>query len=391
PTAPSALGASNITDTTVDLSWTASTDAVGVTDYLVYDNGTLLATTGSTATTYQVTGLTPETAYNLTVRAVDAAANESADSNAQAFSTTAPPDNTAPDAINDLAALNITDTTVDLIWSEPNDNVGVTGYEVFQNGTSIGTTLGATTFNVIGLNAVTPYAFTVFAEDAAGNVSLVSNPVNINTTFVHYTTENANMTSIDWQARDINASRDILVNRNLGIGTINPIYELNVDGTINASEILVNGLPLQNSSIWNQSGSDIFYNTGNVGIGTNNTQGYRLAVAGNVIAESMKVELQVNWPDFVFTKNYGLPSLETVEQHILEKGHLLNIPSAKDVAENGLDLGEMNAKLLQKIEELTLYTIQQEKRINNLEGENMKMELLMQRLIALEKQLKDKE
>ena len=83
--------------------------------------------------------------------------------------------------------------------------------------------------------------------------------------------------------------------------------------------------------------------------------------------------------------------METVELHILEKGHLLNIPNAKEVAENGLDLGEISAKLLQKIEELTLYTIQQEKKIDRLQEDNKKIELLMQRLIVMEKQLKDKE
>jgi chitodextrinase len=314
---------------------------------------------------------------------VDAATNESGDSNAQGFTTTASPDTTAPDAITDLSAINATDTTVDLFWSEPNDNIGVTEYEVFQNGLSLGLTGGSITFNVTGLSPETLYTYTVFAQDAAGNVSLVSNSINISTTVVHYTTENANLTSVNWTAQDIIASG------NVGIGTINPIYELNVDGTINAASILVNGLPLQGSSIWNQNGSNIFYNSGNVGIGTTDTQGYSLAVAGDVIAESMKVELQVNWPDFVFTKNYGLPSLEMVEKYIIEKGHLLNIPSAKDVAENGLDLGEINAKLLQKIEELTLYTIQQEKKINRLETVNKQMELIMKRLITIENQLNE--
>jgi hypothetical protein len=63
------------------------------------------------------------------------------------------------------------------------------------------------------------------------------------------------------------------------------------------------------------------------------------------------------WSDFVFKKDYNLPTLAEVEKHIREKGNLENIPGEKEVLENGISLGEMNAKLLQKIEELTLYSI----------------------------------
>jgi len=110
-------------------------------------------------------------------------------------------------------------------------------------------------------------------------------------------------------------------------------------------------------------------NTGNVGIGTADTKGYKLAVAGNMIAESVKVKLQTAWPDFVFAKSYAFPSLKETETHIKEKGHLPGIPSAAEVKANGIDLGEMNAKLLQKIEELTLHLIEQNKEIKVLKKE----------------------
>tara|TARA_R110000796_G_scaffold250650_2_gene380107 strand:+ start:4294 stop:4599 length:306 start_codon:yes stop_codon:yes gene_type:complete len=82
-----------------------------------------------------------------------------------------------------------------------------------------------------------------------------------------------------------------------------------------------------------------------------------LAVEGSIGAREIKVEVSA-WSDFVFEKNYDLPTLKEVEQHINKKGHLKDIPSAQEVKENGIQLGEMNAKLLQKIEELTLYVIQ---------------------------------
>lgn len=99
-------------------------------------------------------------------------------------------------------------------------------------------------------------------------------------------------------------------------------------------------------------------NNGNTGIGTTVTKGYKLAVAGSMVAESVTVKLQSTWPDYVFAKDYELPTLKETEQHIKEKGHLPGIPSAEEVKANGVNLGEMNAKLLKKIEELTLILIQ---------------------------------
>jgi hypothetical protein len=103
------------------------------------------------------------------------------------------------------------------------------------------------------------------------------------------------------------------------------------------------------------------YSMGNVGVGTTDTKGYKLAVAGSMIAESVKVKLQGTWPDFVFAKDYVLPTLQETEKHIREKGHLPGIPSAAEVEKNGIELGDMNKKLLQKIEELTLYLIEMKK------------------------------
>ncbi|MCX2679349.1 hypothetical protein OOZ15_05285 [Galbibacter sp. EGI 63066] len=111
-----------------------------------------------------------------------------------------------------------------------------------------------------------------------------------------------------------------------------------------------------------------WFDGGNVGIGTRAPGSWKLAVNGKIRAKEIKVE--TSWSDFVFEDNYTLPTLEEVEQHILEKGHLQNIPSAKEVEENGVYLGEMDAKLLQKIEELTLYTIEQQKEIELLKKEN---------------------
>ncbi len=125
--------------------------------------------------------------------------------------------------------------------------------------------------------------------------------------------------------------------------------------------------PPSSTSLWSSNGTIAYYNDGNVGIGTDSPGTYRLAVNGNVRAKEVKVET-TNWPDYVFTKDYSLPSLEVVQKHIDQKGHLINIPSAKDIEANGIELGEMNRLLLEKIEELTLYIIENKAEIEFLKA-----------------------
>jgi hypothetical protein len=119
---------------------------------------------------------------------------------------------------------------------------------------------------------------------------------------------------------------------------------------------------------------------GNVGIGTTNPQA-KLAVNGDVAARLFKTTV-TGWPDFVFAKDYSLPSLQKVEAYIQSHHHLPEIPSAKEVEANGLDLGANQAKLLQKIEELTLYLIEQDKRLR---AQATIIEQQEQRLKKLEK------
>ncbi|MCL6294858.1 hypothetical protein [Jejuia spongiicola] len=178
---------------------------------------------------------------------------------------------------------------------------------------------------------------------------------------------------------------------NVGIGTTNPSSKLHVfnDGnrnglTIeNSSTSMTNyGLTVNNTATTNgyllrlrSSGIDkvIVTGIGNVGIGTT-TPDAKLAVNGNIHTKEVKVDL-IGWSDFVFKNSYKLPTLKEVEQHIKEKGHLKDIPSAEEVKKDGIYLGEMDSKLLQKIEELMLYTIEQQKQID----------ILLNRITELEK------
>lgn len=94
-----------------------------------------------------------------------------------------------------------------------------------------------------------------------------------------------------------------------------------------------------------------------------------VSVNGNIHTKEVKVDLN-GWADFVFEKDYKLPTLEDVENYIIEHKHLPEIPNEAEVTERGVNLGEMNAKLLQKIEELTLYLIDINKQIQHLKSEN---------------------
>ena len=108
--------------------------------------------------------------------------------------------------------------------------------------------------------------------------------------------------------------------------------------------------------------------TGNVGIGTTAVSGARLSVEG--IIRARRVLVNNTWADYVFEANYQLMPLVDLETYITTKKHLPNVPTAQDVEKNGVDLGEINKILVEKVEELTLYIIALNKRMEQLEAEN---------------------
>jgi hypothetical protein len=234
---------------------------------------------------------------------------------------------------------------------------------------------------------------------------------------------------------------DLVLNQNggnVGIGVSpNAAYKLDVNGTINAKGLLVNGVDLATgSSIWSRTGNSIVaqgssagsftlnlqtvtagdailalssntggsaiikaskYGTeakplvfqtndaekmridglGNVGIGTTIPDA-KLTVKGTVHANEVKVDLNVQGPDYVFEKGYDLMSLEETKAYIEANKHLPEVPSAKEMEKNGVQLGEMNLLLLKKVEELTLHLIEQ----------NKKLEIQQQEINQLKGQLK---
>lgn len=119
------------------------------------------------------------------------------------------------------------------------------------------------------------------------------------------------------------------------------------------------------SSVWTENSTTASYD-GSVAIGaTSVPAGYKVAIEGKIRTREVRVD-QDTWPDYVFKEEYTLPSLDQIQKHIKENGHLPNIPSAAEVQANGIELGEMNKLLLEKIEELTLHLIQLSETVDKL-------------------------
>jgi hypothetical protein len=214
---------------------------------------------------------------------------------------------------------------------------------------------------------------------------------------------------------------------NIGIGTTTPSAKLDINGDIkingnlnifnSANKIVgyddpvnyyIGGFPVSGSA-----GLDIHYfggirfgdatsnsvmqiTNGKVGIGTTNPD-EKLTVKGKIHAEEIKVDLAVP-ADYVFQKyytgkselksDYDMPTLAEIESFTKQNHHLPNVPSAQEIKQNGFSLGTMSNVLLQKIEELTLYAIEQQKELDRLKTENEKYKSLAERLSAIEKELK---
>lgn len=108
---------------------------------------------------------------------------------------------------------------------------------------------------------------------------------------------------------------------------------------------------------------------GNVSIGSSlKASGYKLNVDGKVICEELKVQLSGAWPDYVFREDYKLRSIPEMESFIKQNGHLPGIPAADEVERNGISVGDMQKRMMEKIEELSLYIIELKKEIDSLKA-----------------------
>lgn len=246
--------------------------------------------------------------------------------------------------------------------------------------------------------------------NVAGGGSLSLKGINANSQPLIYFERNAGAVWLAGLTSDANASfffnngygggnvMTLSPDGKVGIGTANPLFSLDIHG-FGTRIINGNGNAAQLNLFQTNGGRDwalvswgsaagggslsnkfsIYDNTvgthrltldgaGNVGIGTT-APSHKLAVNGAVRAKEVIVDS--GWSDYVFAADYRLAPLSEVEAHIRAKKHLPGIPSAAEVEAQGVSVGEMQSKLLAKIEELTLHLISQEKRLSQIEAENV--------------------
>jgi hypothetical protein len=162
-----------------------------------------------------------------------------------------------------------------------------------------------------------------------------------------------------------------------------------VNGSINQAST-TNGnrvVDMNNSNIWfntsNSTSNGKMY-LGTTSVFPNTTGNYKLFVEGGILTEKVKVALRssANWADYVFADDYKLMPLKEVEKYVFTNKHLPGIDSASELSKNGLDLAEMQSKQMEKIEELTLYIIEQNKALENTQNEIEELKIQMKALIA---------
>lgn len=237
-------------------------------------------------------------------------------------------------------------------------------------------------------NAFTPlHYFDQNGDVGIGVGAIVSNPQ------ARLEVRSASSSAINSAFMVRNSDGDTLVrvrdNGYVGIGFNGPSYgrPLNVQGNginlySNANDFGGAIFPQATGNIvmWSDNSSTgkvvLQPSWGQVTIGTyTGANGYKLSVNGKVIMEEARVQLSTAWPDYVFAKNYKLPSLNDLETYIRKNNHLPNIPSAAEVEkQKGFDLGDMQTRLLEKIEELTLYVIELKKENGELNHRLKKLE-----------------
>ncbi|MBI5055370.1 MAG: fibronectin type III domain-containing protein [Nitrospirae bacterium] len=178
PTVPSGLTATALSPTQINLSWSVSTDNVGVAGYKIFRNGLQVATSNSL--TYSDTGLIASTSYTYKIRAYDASGNISADSTSASANTPASPDTQAPFIPSGVTAVATSSSQISLSWNATTDNVGVTGYSIYRNGSLIATST-STVYADTGLSPSTFYTYSIKAYDAVGNVSAGSSSASATT------------------------------------------------------------------------------------------------------------------------------------------------------------------------------------------------------------------
>lgn len=343
------LSNSEKTELTVDLIWTALTNVSG---YNVYLNGQQEISLGSNSVSYQVTGLLPETLYTFRVNAIDNSGNESIISNT--ISITTNPASGGPGQGNWIRLNN-----QNIYYNAGNVGIGTT--TPLEAIDVVGTANISEDLRIGQQNGNGVFVFNTEAETDVHDMILYDNS-NVPRVYLAGTYGRTSFSLANKSGQEVFQVDHQEDTKNVYLHMPRPDSRIVISGYGDYKPehkfIVRNGSSLFEGDI---------LSTGKIGIGIEAGEipsDYHFAVSGKIISEEVKVKLQSSgWPDYVFAKEYNLPTLKQLENYIKTHGHLPNIPSSKEVTENGIQLGVMNAKLLEKIEELTLYIIQIKKEL----------------------------
>ena len=267
------------------------------------------------------------------------------------------------------------------------------------------------------------YQLTAKATDAVGTIATAS--VNVGVQSLNYfwsTTGNiatggdtsfvGTVDSNRLAFRTKNIERmSILPTGNIGIGTITPTAQFHTTGSVRLAgmtsdstktRVLVSdssgNLYYRSASSltghWQYANGTVYDSVDNIAIGTSNPYNYKLAVNGTAIFTKAKVKTAGTWPDYVFEQGYQLPNLQDLEQYLRTHHHLPEIPAQSEVERDGIDLSDHAAALLKRVEELTLYAIQQDKTLTDqskqLAEQNARLEAQQKEIDELKARVMDK-
>ncbi|MEJ0034194.1 MAG: fibronectin type III domain-containing protein [Bacteroidota bacterium] len=401
--APSGLGANATTEARILITWTDnSNNETGFAVERATSAGgpfTAVTTKAANSVNFLDAGLTPSTQYYYRVRAVDdTQAAYSLYSNV-ANATTLP----IPAAPTLLTATATSSSTIDLHWTD--NSTGET-YFVIERSTTSGsgfvvlTLTGAANATSVTDGSLTPGTTYYYRVSAKGQ-ELSSTPsneasattVNISAPTALASTNGTNSINLTW-TDNATTETNYIVERSIASGTGYTVLATRPANTVSYSDAsAVLGTPYYyRVKATNGSGNSNYSNEitatltatitqlctnlycdglGGVGVGTSSIpSGYRMAIKGKMIAEGVKLDLQMAWPDYVFGQDYKLRDLPSLRSYINQNKHLPGMPTDAEVSKNGIDIGEMDVKFLEKIEEMSLYMIQMEERIRILEAEN---------------------